>query len=180
MHQCKPAVLAELEALPESVVGEIIDGTLYTQARPSRAHHHAVAAIALSLYSVQAPRGPWWLHAEPMLAINAGSPRIRPDLAGWLRSRVPSIERGIQVQPPDWICEVMTTGARHYDRRIKAPLYAQIGVAHLWLVDADEPRVYVYRSADNAWQQIGEYDITAGRALIPPFAEPLDVGRWFP
>ncbi|HZI09419.1 MAG TPA: DUF3592 domain-containing protein [Myxococcus sp.] len=41
-----PATLADLEALPEGVVGEIIDGTLYVHPRP-RAGHTLIAGLGL-------------------------------------------------------------------------------------------------------------------------------------
>jgi len=44
-----PATLADLDDLPEDLLGEIIDGVLYTRNRPSPAHQYAAAGIVSDL-----------------------------------------------------------------------------------------------------------------------------------
>lgn len=44
-----PATLSDLDALPEDIIGEIIDGVLYTRNRPSLAHQYTAAGIVSDL-----------------------------------------------------------------------------------------------------------------------------------
>jgi hypothetical protein len=87
-----PATLADLECLPETVMGEIIDGTLYTHPQPRSQQAYAAAELLGALwlpyrYGHGGPGG-WWILQEPGIKAE-GSPEFSPDLAGWRRERVP-------------------------------------------------------------------------------------------
>jgi len=67
----RPSPYEQLEALPEGLTGEILDGQLYTQPRP--AWPHVVAASGLG-YELIGPfqrgrggPGGWWIVDEPEL-----------------------------------------------------------------------------------------------------------------
>lgn len=38
---------------------------------------------------------------------------------------------------PDWICEILSPATARTDRALKMPLYVELGLTHLWLVDPD-------------------------------------------
>src|SRR5688500_15885871 len=92
----RPASYEDIVALPERVIGEILDGELYTSPRPSPRHSRA-AGITFSELSGPYdrppgdPRGPggWWLLFEPELHL--GQDVLVPDIAGWRRDRLPGI-----------------------------------------------------------------------------------------
>jgi hypothetical protein len=81
-----PATLADLEALPETLVGEIIDGTLYTHARPRPDHSDLEGAL------IEALRGPfqrerggpggWWIVVEPGIQVEGSPESSRTSRAG--------------------------------------------------------------------------------------------------
>ena len=148
----RPAVRADLDALPDNVVGEIIDGVLYTQARPRSRHAYAEVAIGADL------RGPfdrgrdgpggWWILVEPGIEL-ADAPEISPDVAGWRRDRMPTLPEGPITVVPDWVCEILSTN-RAYDQRIKRPFYARVGVPFMWLVDV-EARTVTASAPEFVW-----------------------------
>src|SRR5580658_6568613 len=87
------ATYEDVLALPENVVGEIIDGALYTQSRP--ASPHAVAASLLGgeltgpFHRGRGGPGGWVILDEPELHLHGDV--LVPDLAGWRRARMPEI-----------------------------------------------------------------------------------------
>jgi Uma2 family endonuclease len=175
-----PATFADIEALPEGVVGEIIDGTLYAHARPRamhgffeyRLHRELDASFPLD----EGPDG-WWIMTEPGIRVG-GSPEFIPDLAGWRRERVPAIPHGQWTDVPDWACEILSPSTRAYDQRIKRPFYARIGIKHLWFVDLEVRTLTVSELYDGRWLELGVYSEEDDLIRAAPFAErELRLGR---
>ena len=67
----RPTPYEQLEALPDGLTGEILNGQLYAQPRPSGAHVVTVTSLADELVGpFQKGRGGpggWWIAAEPEL-----------------------------------------------------------------------------------------------------------------
>jgi Uma2 family endonuclease len=134
----KSATYADLEALPDNVVGELISGTLYASPRP--AFPHAVAASRLG-GELSGPfdrgrggPGGWYILDEPEL--HFGEDVLVPDLAGWRKERMPQSPRTAATSlAPDWVCEVLSPSTAALDRAVKLPVYAREGVRHVWLLD---------------------------------------------
>ena len=80
--------------------------------------------------------GGWWILFEPEL--HFGQNVLVPDLAGWRRERMPRMPNvtGFTLAP-DWVCETISPSTGSIDRGRKMRIYAQEGVAHLWIVGAD-------------------------------------------
>lgn len=175
------ATYADIEALPEHVTGELIDGVLYTQARPAGPHLIVASGLATALdgpfgLGVNGPGG-WIFIYEPEL--HFGGDVLVPDLAAWRIERLPLASRREKFFTivPDWVCEVASPSTSMRDRRVKAPLYARAGVTHLWLVEPVEGRIEAYERRDERWLVAGTWgDDTDAR--IPPFdAAQLDLAR---
>jgi Uma2 family endonuclease len=179
-----PATLADLQALPEGVVGEIIDGTLYVHPRPRAGHTDILTGLAAELRGPfqQGRGGPggWIIHVEPGIQL-PGSPEFIPDLAGWRRERVP---RGLPTSTwtlaPDWACEVLSPSTRAYDQRIKRPFYARIGVRHLWFIDLDGRTLTVSELRDGGWWEHGVYGEDDVVRAAPFDAIELKLGELWP
>jgi Uma2 family endonuclease len=132
------ATYADLEALPDNVVGELVDGELHASPRPASPHATATSEL---LGSIIGPfgrgiggSGGWIILVEPELHL--GRAVLVPDLAGWRRERMPVMPEVVGFElPPDWLCEVLSPSTARLDRRSKLPLYAKARVAHVWLVD---------------------------------------------
>jgi Uma2 family endonuclease len=175
----KLPTMADLEALPPGIKGEIIEGVLYTMTRPRPRHQRVAGAIFGTLDGPfdagSGGPGGWWILIEPGIEL-PGTPEIAPDLAGWRRERLPDLpeESSITVVP-DWVCEILSPTNRRHDLLVKKPYYAKIGVPFHWLVDRSAATLTAYRLEREHWVDLGTWgDETAAR--IPPFdAVPFDV-----
>lgn len=179
----RPATLADLEALPRSVKGEIIDGELYVQPRPRAIHANVEAGI---VNDVRGPYqrgkggpGGWWILPEPGVEV-VGSPEFSPDVAGWRRERLPSLPVDTSINiVPDWICEVLSPSTRGYDLVTKRRFYARIEVAWLWYVDVEARSVSVCRLEHGTWLEVAVHGEDE-RACLPPFEEvEVDLSAWW-
>ncbi len=180
----KPPTLADLDALPPGIAGEIIEGVLYTMTKPRARHQRTALGIGADLRSPfdfgRGGPGGWWIIAEPGIEL-PNTPEIAPDVAGWRRERMPElpVEEPIRVAP-DWVCEILSRNTRRHDQLIKMPYYARIGVAYAWVVDLDARVLIAHRLESGAWRMIGTYS-EEPEARIEPFeVVPLNVADWWP
>ena len=105
------AVQADLEALPSTMLGEIVHGVLYAQPRPASVHAAATSALSDELGPLfrrgKGGPGGWVILFEPELHL--GADVLVPDLAGWRRTRMPEIPNVAAFDlAPDWVCEVLS------------------------------------------------------------------------
>src|SRR5687768_13842347 len=125
----RPATYADLEALPDDVTGELIDGVLYVSPKPAGPHILAAStlgAILLNAFQLGA-RGPggWWILQEPEchFPLYKKEPNVlQPDIAAWRKERLPRVPRNhIFDVPPDWVCEVLSPDkkSRKKDLQVK-------------------------------------------------------------
>lgn len=180
------ATYADLEALPEHVVGEIIDGELVANPRPRSRHARTSTHLGASITPAfdRLPNGPdrpggWWILDEPQL--HFGRHVLVPDLAGWRHERMPELpDVAFFTLAPDWVCEVISPTSGRRDRIQKARIYAQCGVAWLWLVDPLQHIVEVLRLDGEHWQLVDTWGGDDDAARIPPFdAIGLELSRWW-
>jgi Uma2 family endonuclease len=146
---------ADILALPEHLVGEILGGELHTHPRPSPRHARAYSALGGNLWDpfdggTGGPGG-WWILDEPELHL--GPDIIVPDIAGWRRERLPALPETAWFElAPDWACEILSPSTARTDRAVKMPIYAREQVLHLWLVDPDARTLEVYNlQEDGHW-----------------------------
>jgi Uma2 family endonuclease len=178
----KPATYADIEALPEHLVGEIIDGELIVSPRPRPAHARVEAGISADLVGPfdrgRGGPGGWWILPEPELHLERHV--LVPDVAGWRRDRLPTLPDAASIAlAPDWVCEVLSPSTAKIDRTRKIGVYGEQGVEHLWLVDPLSRVLEVYRRSGRTWLIAGMYADDA-RARIEPFAAvELDLSNWW-
>lgn len=134
----RPATYDDLVALPEIVVGEIVDDELWSSPRPALRHSKAATILAGLLgppfgWGNGGPGG-WQILFEPELHL--GRHVLVPDLGGWRRERMPKLpETAYCPLAPDWVCEVLSPSTVQLDRLKKLRIYAENGVSFAWLVD---------------------------------------------
>jgi Uma2 family endonuclease len=150
----KDATYADLCAVPENFVAEIIGGELYAFPRPASPHARAAGKLFVKLGALfdDDERGPggWWLLPEPEL--HFGADVVVPDIAGWRRERMPAVPNvAYFTLSPDWLCEVSSPSTYAVDRRKKLPIYAREGVGHVWFVDPLEQTLEVLRLESQRW-----------------------------
>lgn len=176
------ATLADLEAVPDHLVAEIIDGTLYTSPRPAAIHARAASRIGISVggpfdAGINGPGG-WVILDEPELHLGPVPDVLVPDLAGWRRERLPRIPDVAAIElAPDWICEVPSVSTAAIDRAQKMPIYARARVAHAWLLDPALQTLEVFRLDGETWRLLATH-IADARVRAEPFeAVELDLAR---
>jgi Uma2 family endonuclease len=156
----RPATYEDLVALPENLVGQIIDGELFAHPRPASPHAVASSALGGELYGpFQRGRGGpggWWLLDEPEL--HFGKNVLVPDFAGWRRERMAEVPRvPFFTLAPDWVCEVLSPSTAALDRVRKKRIYARQGVEHVWLLDPEARSLEVFRLHEGRWVERGAY-----------------------
>ena len=147
----RPATYEDLEALPPSLVGEILDGELILEPRPSPRRGFMLSALAderVRLFQKDrgGPEGCIFI-VEPELHL--GSNVVVPDVAAWRRDRLPEIPSKVGIEaPPDRLCDVQSPSTAIDDRTIKREIYHAFGVEHLRCVDPAPKTFEVYERAD--------------------------------
>ena len=179
----RQATYADLEAVPEHLVAEIIDGVLETHPRPRPRHAMAASDLSTLLgtpfrYGRGGPGG-WIFMVEPELHL--GAQVVVPDLAGWRRERVPTdFEAAFIEIVPDWVCEILSPSTIRLDRGRKRRIYGEAGVGHLWLLDPAAGVLEGFALADGRWVVLDTIQ-RGGTVALPPFdAVPFPLDDLFP
>lgn len=167
------ATYEDILALPDNVVGEIIDGELVVSARPAPRHAQASSYLSGELHPYrQRTDDPstvegWWILSEPEL--HFGSDVLVPDLAGWRYERMPALpDEAYFSLAPDWVCEVLSPSTCRKDRTEKMPLYAKKEVDYLWLIDPVARTLEAYCREGLSYQEVQVFHDDM-KAHIPPF-----------
>ena len=156
---------------PEHLIAELLDGELVTSPRPAVPHAEAASVLGMDLggafHRGRGGPGGWIILYEPELHLARDI--LVPDLAGWLRSRLPAAPRQPFIElAPDWACEVISPGSERLDRERKLPIYARERVTHVWLVDPLEKMIEVFRLDGDGYRLV----VTRGgsdRVRLEPF-----------
>lgn len=180
-----PEVEAAYAAAPASLVAEILHGALAMSPRLSVPHGRFAKKLGGRQFmpfdeGVGGPGG-WIFLDEPELHLGARPDKMQPDLAGWRRTTVPSLPRSSTITTaPDWICEVLSPSTEVNDRGVKLPLYAEHGVAHVWLVDPVGRVLEVFRLVRARWQLVGAWRDDEVVRAEPFEALPMELARLWP
>ncbi|MBZ4422212.1 Uma2 family endonuclease [Myxococcus sp. RHST-1-4] len=179
----RPATYEDLLALPEDMVGQIIDGELIAMPRPASPHAVAssvLGALLLTAFQIgrQSPGG-WWIVDEPELHL--GRDVLVPDIGGWRWERMPEMPTvPFFILAPDWVCEVLSPTTQTLDRGRKREIYAREGVRHVWLVDPAARTLEVFQREGDMWGLRGTYSGEA-RVRAAPFEDvELNLGALWP
>ena len=162
----RPATYDDLVALPEHVVGEIVDDELWASPRPAPRHAASHSSLLAAVHSAFS-RGPtrpdgWLILLEPELHL--GRHVLVPDLAGWRIERLPRLpDTAYFTVAPDWVCEVLSPSTAALDRAKKLRIYGESGVDHAWFVDPVTRVLEVMRCTAGQWTLI---DTHAGAAVV--------------
>jgi Uma2 family endonuclease len=160
MARSSRATYEDLARLPDTVIGEIVDGDLFATPRPALRHATASSALGMELgppfrFGRGGPGG-WWILDEPEL--HFADEVLVPDVAGWKRERLPTIpDAAFLTLAPDWICEIVSPSTERLDRSRKLPVYAREGVAHLWLLNPSIRTLEVLRLESQRWMVVATH-----------------------
>lgn len=169
----RSASYEDLMALPDRVIGEIVDGKLHVSPRPAPPHARAASVLGEELGPPfnrgRGGPGGWILLDEP--EIHLGEDVVVPDLAGWRRDRMPEmpIDLAYFVMSPDWVCEVLSPSTATFDRGGKLAVYSRAGVNQVWLVDPGIQTLEILRLDGTTYRIV---QVATGEACVR--AEPFD------
>ncbi|MEP7121519.1 MAG: Uma2 family endonuclease [Byssovorax sp.] len=156
------ATEAELLALPEQGRGfELLDGQLVEKQAGFR---HGRAQVRLGQRLLPYDRrsgggdrpGGWWFLAEQLVTF-AASQILRPDVAGWLRARLPEppAEQDTVVRVrPDWVGEIISPSNAGNDLVKKKRIYYQHQVPHYWIIDPRDESLTVLRWTPEGYTEV--------------------------
>lgn len=173
-----PAVEAAFQAVPDTMVAEILDGHLHTTPRPPRRHASTAAVLGGELHAPfrrgNGGPGGWVLLDKPELHLGPKPDKLVPDLAGWRRDRMPDAVGPIDAPSfydlaPDWICEILSPRTEATDRATKMRIYRREGVGHAWLINPITRTLEVYRLETGRWILLDTFE---DDAIVR--AEPFD------
>lgn len=169
---------AAFQALPDTMIAEILDGELHAMPRPARPHTNTASVLGGELHGpfrrgMGGPGG-WVILDEPELHLGPRPDKVVPDLAGWRRARMadvvgPSDAPPYYDVPPDWVCEILSQGTEATDRGKKMRIYRREGVGHTWLINPVTRTLEVYRLETGRWILVDTFE---GDAVVR--AEPFD------
>lgn len=139
----KKVTIADWLKLPEDVHVELINGKLVYEVMAST-NHGRIMGILFSLLRDPYDRPPgskgkpggWWFSQD--VDIKLGPHGLRPDVVGWRRDKhpkPPQPQKGVVIDMPDWIAEVLSPSTMARDWGDKHRIYHRYKVPHYWLVD---------------------------------------------
>jgi Uma2 family endonuclease len=158
------ATYEDLLAVPAHFVAEIIHGQLVTQPRPAAKHARAASSLGGELYGPfdrgRGGPGGWIILDEPELHLQGHV--LVPDLAGWRRERLPDIPDTAAIEVvPNWVCEVLSPSTIARDRADKMPLYANLEVQYLWMLDPLARTLEAYHLEAQRYSVLGTWSENA-------------------
>ena len=175
----KPATYEDLYNIPETTIGEIINGELTVTPLPSPRHMSVVTRLSEEIGPPyrrgRGGPGGWAFLYET--EVRLGEDIVVPDLANWRQERFPSkFEHNWIPVAPDWICEVLSPGTFRHDKVKKMPLYAHYGVGYMWLIDPIVMTLDTLRLESGAWSLPASFSET-DTVRAEPFQEiEIDLG----
>lgn len=135
----RDATYADVLALPEHVIGEIVDGEVVVSPRLAPVHSLVASAISEELCPPfkRGRGGPGGWALLRAVELHLGRDVLVPDLAGWRRERMPEVpvDEAFFTLAADWVCEVLSPSTARLDRTRKLAAYARHRVGHVWFVD---------------------------------------------
>jgi Uma2 family endonuclease len=157
---------------------EILNGKRHFLPEASAAHVQVTTSLIDQL--ARLTEGDWSIFEQPRVRFSPTAPDksnlFVPDLVGWRNHRLS--RRFMQTESktaltPNWVCEVLSPGAKHeyYDRMAKMRVYARSHVPYVWLIDPHYKTLDVYkleiRPGGTEWVLFEEFK-EQQRAHIPP------------
>ncbi len=162
-----PSVEAAFQAVPDTMIAEILGGELHTMPRPARPHTNTASLLGGELHGPfrRGSGGPggWVILDEPELHLGPKPDKIVPDLTGWRRERMPDAIGPSDVPAhhdvaPDWVCEILSQSTEATDRGKKMRIYRREGVRYAWLVNPVTRTLEVYRLEAGRWVLLDTFE----------------------
>ena len=143
--------IQDIEALPEDVRAELIDGQIYYMTPPVRIHQEIITEVLVAVHSyIKAHKGDCKIYPAPLgvyLNGETGRDLLEPDLV-LICNHDRLHDKGC-MGAPDWVMEVISPSTRSRDYAIKLFKYRTAGVREYWIVNPEKEIIHVYRFDQN-------------------------------
>lgn len=141
----KTYTVKDIEALPEGVRAELIDGKMYMMAAPTLTHQDILMWLSVKIWNyIKEHGGPCKVLPAPFAVY------IKDDEHNYVEPDISVIcdmdkldEKGCH-GAPDWVVEIVSPSSKVMDCIRKCPLYEKAGVREYWVIDPREKSVMVY------------------------------------
>jgi len=152
---------------------EIVDGELFVTAAPRFRHQRVVRNVLRALDTLAVAHDLGEVVSGPVTVHLHDEGVVEPDVIFVQADRMGIVDPDGGVHgPPDLVVEVLSPTNRDYDRTLKRKLYMAHGVAELWIVDADEGTVEVWRPGAREPEEVR--DVLAWRVGGHRFEIPIE------
>jgi Uma2 family endonuclease len=142
-------------ALPEGEPVELIRGELVMSPAPNF-NHQVVSLVLCDVFFRAAKRGRGKAAAAPVDVVLSADSIVQPDIIYVAQSRRKIVRKRVEGSP-DIVVEILSESNAQRDRLHKVTLYAQHGVAEVWIVDpVAKTFEFLLLGAD------GKYQLTPG------------------
>lgn len=131
---------------------EVLDGELYVTPSPSPLHQRLSKRLQRRLEDYFEGRGLGEVFDAPLDVILAPHDIVEPDLI-IVGNPAQISRRGIEGAPL-LVVEILSPSTRARDRGVKMRRYAELGVAHYWIVDPDAATIECLRLAESQYRLI--------------------------
>jgi len=140
---------------------ELVRGELFVTPSPTRSHQRISRRLQRQLEDYVEARALGEVFNAPIDLILTNADVFVPDL---LVANDPNddSERGIE-SPPLLVVEILSPSTRKRDRGLKARRYAELGVAHYWIVDPESRSIECFRLAEGVYRKVAQ---AAGDATL--------------
>ena len=139
---------------------EIIRGELHVTPTPTFFHQRVSRRLARQLEDYFHDRRLGEVCAAPVTLLLTNHDVMEPDLMV-IGDADQVNERGVVEGPPLLIVEVLSPSTATRDRNVKAKRYAELGVAHYWIVDPGTRQIECHALAGRDYRPVlkGEGDV---------------------
>ena len=155
LAQEKVYTVEDIEALPEGVRAELIDGRMFYMATPSRKHQGLVGNLFGEIFAyLNQNKGKCAVYPAPFAVYLNEDNRtyLEPDITV-VCDRDKLDDKGCH-GAPDFVAEILSPSSRSRDCLLKLIRYREAGVREYWIVDPERETVMVYDFAEN---KVGSY-----------------------
>ncbi|HEY7647608.1 MAG TPA: Uma2 family endonuclease [Methylomirabilota bacterium] len=163
-------------ALPDDGLRyEIIEGFLFSEPSPRRAHQQVAANLLMVLRAHVREHNLGEVYIAPFDVILSRRTVVVPDLVFVTRDRADIVTERAVEDTPDLIIEILSPGTARRDRVAKLNAYARRGVPHYWLVDPVARTLEAFELSEGSYRLVAAVggDEVYRPGLFPALVLPL-------
>ena len=161
--------IKDIEALPEDVHAELIDGKIYYMNPPVRIHQHIIVKMLVTISNyISDQNGSCEVYPSPFgvyLSGEIGRDLLEPDLV--VICNPDCLHDKGCMGAPDWVMEVISPSTKSRDYAIKLFKYRTAGVKEYWIVNPEKRIVSVYLFGEEEVVNIYGFDEVIPFGLFP-------------